>query len=50
MATPADAHLAPCLDRFDEGAVLAGHLGTFPSRKLLALMLAHGGRLAKYGA
>lgn len=38
------------VDRYDEVAVTGGHLGTFPSRHLLALMLAHGGRLAKFGA
>ena len=36
--------------RFDEREALAGHLGTFPSRELLGLMLAHAGRLEKYGA
>jgi 2,3-bisphosphoglycerate-independent phosphoglycerate mutase len=39
----------PC-DRFDETAVLQGHLGTFPSCGLLALLLAHAGRLQKFGA
>ena len=37
-------------DRFDEGAAIQGHLGTFPSCALLALLLAHGGRLQKFGA
>ena len=37
-------------DRFDEVAATAGHLGTFPSRALLALLLAHAGRLQKFGA
>lgn len=37
-------------ERFDEIAVLGGHLGTFPSRELIGLMLANAGRLAKYGA
>lgn len=37
-------------ERFDETAVLGGHLGTFPSRELIGLMLANAGRLAKYGA
>ena len=27
-----------------------GHLGTFPSHQLMGLLLAHAGRLAKYGA
>lgn len=38
------------VDRFDEIAVLGGHLGTFPSHELIGLMLANAGRLAKYGA
>ena len=37
-------------NRYDEVAALHGHLGTFPSHDLLALMLANGGRLAKFGA
>ncbi len=37
-------------DRFDEVAAVGGHLGTFPSRALLALLLAHAGRLQKLGA
>lgn len=36
--------------RFTEREAIRGHLGTFPSRDLLALMLAHAGRLAKFGA
>jgi len=36
--------------RFDERQALRGHLGTFPSCELLGLMLAHAGRLQKYGA
>ncbi|MCB9377416.1 MAG: 2,3-bisphosphoglycerate-independent phosphoglycerate mutase [Holophagales bacterium] len=35
---------------FDERQATRGHLGTFPSRELLGLMLAHAGRLEKYGA
>ena len=35
---------------FSEVAATAGHLGTFPSRELMGLLLAHAGRLAKYGA
>jgi 2,3-bisphosphoglycerate-independent phosphoglycerate mutase len=41
---------ADAADRFDEVAALAGHLGTFPSHALLALLLAHAGRLQKFGA
>ncbi|HEV8632386.1 MAG TPA: 2,3-bisphosphoglycerate-independent phosphoglycerate mutase [Thermoanaerobaculia bacterium] len=37
-------------ERFDELAASRGHLGTFPSRALLALLLAHAGRLQKFGA
>jgi 2,3-bisphosphoglycerate-independent phosphoglycerate mutase len=44
-----NAFCDPC-DRFDEVAALQGHLGTFPSRALLALLLAHAGRLQKFGA
>ncbi len=35
---------------FTEVAATAGHLGTFPAREMLGLLLAHAGRLAKYGA
>lgn len=35
---------------FTEMAATRGHLGTFPSREMLGLLLAHAGRLAKYGA
>ncbi len=35
---------------FTEAACSQGHLGTFPSRELMGLLLAHAGRLAKYGA
>lgn len=35
---------------FTEEAATTGHLGTIPSRALIGLMLANGGRLAKYGA
>jgi len=41
---------ADSCERFDEVCALAGHLGTFPSRALLALLLAHAGRLQKFGA
>jgi 2,3-bisphosphoglycerate-independent phosphoglycerate mutase len=36
--------------RFDERAATRGQLGTFPARELLGLLLAHAGRLEKYGA
>jgi len=36
--------------RFDERQALGGHLGTFPARELMGLLLAHAGRLEKYGA
>ncbi len=36
--------------RFDERAAMRGHLGTFPARELTGLLLAHAGRLEKYGA
>ncbi|MBP1642992.1 MAG: phosphonopyruvate decarboxylase-related protein [Acidobacteria bacterium] len=36
--------------RFDERSAAVGHLGTFPSRDLMGLLLAHAGRLEKYGA
>jgi 2,3-bisphosphoglycerate-independent phosphoglycerate mutase len=39
----------PC-DRFDEVTATGGHLGTFPSRAVMALLLAHAGRLQKFGA
>jgi len=35
---------------FDEHQATRGHLGTFPSRELLGLLLAHAGRLEKFGA
>jgi 2,3-bisphosphoglycerate-independent phosphoglycerate mutase len=41
---------ADAAERFDELAAAGGHLGTFPSRALLALLLAHAGRLQKFGA
>jgi 2,3-bisphosphoglycerate-independent phosphoglycerate mutase len=37
-------------DRFDEVLAGCGHLGTFPARALMALLLAHAGRLQKFGA
>jgi 2,3-bisphosphoglycerate-independent phosphoglycerate mutase len=36
--------------RFTEAEAVRGHLGTFPARELMGLLLAHAGRLAKYGA
>lgn len=48
LAAPT-AFVDPC-DRFDEVAAIGGHLGTFPSHGLLALLLAHAGRLQKLGA
>ncbi|MGH7858549.1 MAG: 2,3-bisphosphoglycerate-independent phosphoglycerate mutase, partial [Candidatus Binatia bacterium] len=36
--------------RFDEREAIRGHLGTFPARDLVGLLLAHAGRLEKYGA
>ena len=36
--------------RFTEVTATSGHLGTFPARALLALLLAHAGRLQKFGA
>jgi 2,3-bisphosphoglycerate-independent phosphoglycerate mutase len=36
--------------RFTERTAIGGHLGTFPSRDLMGLLLAHAGRLEKYGA
>ena len=35
---------------FSETAFIAGGLGRFPGREIMGLMLAHAGRLAKYGA
>jgi 2,3-bisphosphoglycerate-independent phosphoglycerate mutase len=37
-------------DAFNEEQCIRGHLGTFPARHLVAMMLAHGGRLKKFGA
>lgn len=38
------------LPRFTEATTIHGHLGTFPAMNLLGLMLAHAGRLEKFGA
>lgn len=35
---------------FDEQQAIRGHLGTFASRELMGLLLAHAGRLEKFGA
>lgn len=35
---------------FDEHQAVRGHLGTFPSRELMGLLLAHAGKLEKFGA
>lgn len=35
---------------FDEHQAATGHLGTLPGRDLMGLLLAHAGRLEKYGA
>lgn len=37
-------------ERFDELQTLHGALGTFPAHQLMGLLLAHGGRLEKFGA
>ena len=36
--------------QFTEGTARRGHLGTFPSRELMGMLLANAGRLAKFGA
>lgn len=41
---------ADAASRFHEGTCRAGSLGVFPSRDLMALLLANAGRLDKYGA
>lgn len=38
------------LPRFTEATTIQGHLGTFPAMNLLGLLLAHAGRLEKFGA
>ncbi len=37
-------------DRFSEVSAARGHLGTFPSRELMGLLLGNAGRLHKFGA
>jgi 2,3-bisphosphoglycerate-independent phosphoglycerate mutase len=46
----AEFAFADDLDRFDELAAARGFLGTLPAHHLMALLLAHAGRLGKYGA
>ncbi|HVS02704.1 MAG TPA: 2,3-bisphosphoglycerate-independent phosphoglycerate mutase [Thermoanaerobaculia bacterium] len=43
------AYVDPC-DRFDETCAVTGHLGTLPAPALMPLLLAHAGRLQKFGA
>jgi 2,3-bisphosphoglycerate-independent phosphoglycerate mutase len=40
----------PSAERFGETACRAGDLGVLPATDLMALALAHAGRLDKYGA
>ena len=42
--------LPDSLERFGERACGQGSLGVFPAQSIMALMLAHGGRLQKFGA
>ena len=37
-------------ERFDEIACRAGEIGTIPSKELMALAMAHAGKLEKFGA
>jgi 2,3-bisphosphoglycerate-independent phosphoglycerate mutase len=37
-------------ERFHELEAARGALGTLPARELMGLLLAHAGRLAKFGA
>jgi 2,3-bisphosphoglycerate-independent phosphoglycerate mutase len=37
-------------DMFNERGLLKGSLGTFPAKEVMALAMAHAGRLTKYGA
>jgi 2,3-bisphosphoglycerate-independent phosphoglycerate mutase len=46
---PATARQDP-LEAFGEKYCAAGGLGTFPGQDLMQLLMAHSGRLAKYGA
>jgi 2,3-bisphosphoglycerate-independent phosphoglycerate mutase len=36
--------------KFDEVSCRSGEIGTIPSRELMALALAHAGKLEKFGA
>lgn len=51
---PLLVHSAVCFSddcqEFTEAAATQGHLGTFPARELMGLLLANAGRLAKFGA
>ncbi len=38
------------IQEFDENSVIQGHLGQLPATDLMALLFAHAGRLAKFGA
>lgn len=49
LVTARTAFVDDCV-RFTENEAIRGHLGTFPARDLIGLLLAHAGRLAKYGA
>jgi 2,3-bisphosphoglycerate-independent phosphoglycerate mutase len=40
----------PTAQAFGESACRAGDVGTLRAKDLMALVLAHGGRLVKYGA
>lgn len=44
------ARIDSWLDGFSERSCAQGSLGVFPAKELMALMLAHAGRLIKYGA
>ena len=50
VALAAPTAYVDAAERFDEASAIQGHLGTFPSCALLALLLAHCGRLQKFGA
>jgi 2,3-bisphosphoglycerate-independent phosphoglycerate mutase len=49
LSAPATARADP-QDRFGETACAAGGLGTFPASDVMPLLLAHAGRLEKFGA
>ena len=50
VALAAPTAYVDAAERFDEASAIQGHLGTFPSCALLALLLAHCGRLQQFGA